>query len=214
MEQKINYQLILDNTIKEIVSANKIPTLLIHSCCAPCSSYVLEYLSEYFSITVLYYNPNIFPEEEYAYRIKEQQKLIDLLPAKNKINFVATKYTPDDFYNTIKGHEKDKEGEERCYKCYELRLKAALDYAVKNNFDYFTTTLSISPMKNAKWLNEIGERISKEANVKYLISDFKKRNGYKRSTELSKEYELYRQDYCGCIYSKQERAAYKNATKK
>lgn len=205
MQNKINYQLILDNTIKEITEKNEVPSLLIHSCCAPCSSYVLEYLSEYFSITVLYYNPNIFPAEEYAYRIEEQQKLINLLPAKNKISFVATDYTPNDFYSIIKGHENDKEGGERCYICYELRLKHAAKYAFENNFDYFTTTLSISPMKNARWLNEIGIRQGEEYGVKYLVSDFKKRNGYKRSTELSKKYELYRQDYCGCVYSKEER---------
>lgn len=198
----INYGKVLDKTIENIVSQGTTPTLLLHSCCAPCSSYVLEYLSEYFSVTVLYYNPNIFPEDEYLYRIKEQEKLIKALPVKNKVSFIATEYMPDDFYSRIRGHEQDKEGGERCFICYELRLREAARYASEGKFDYFTTTLSISPMKNASKLNEIGGLISKEYNVEYLFSDFKKKNGYKRSVELSKEYGLYRQDYCGCVYSK------------
>lgn len=199
---KINYQKVLDEEIKKIKNMDRIPTLLLHSCCAPCSSYVLEYLSEFFSITVLYYNPNIFPEEEYLYRIKEQQKLINNLPVKNKINLIGTKYTPEDFYSKIKGHEKDEEGGERCFICYELRLREAAKYAKEGKFDYFTTTLSISPLKNADKLNEIGKKVADENGIKYLYSDFKKKNGYKRSTELSKEYGLYRQNYCGCVYSK------------
>lgn len=202
----INYGKILDKTIEDIISKGITPTLLLHSCCAPCSSYVLEYLSEYFSVTVLYYNPNIFPEDEYLYRIKEQEKLIKALPVKNKVSFIATDYTPDDFYSRIKGHEQDKEGGERCFICYELRLREAARYAFEGKFDYFTTTLSISPMKNASKLNEIGGLISKEYGVEYLFSDFKKKNGYKRSVELSKEYGLYRQNYCGCVYSSLESA--------
>lgn len=201
----INYQKVLDKLIKNIQVEDSIPSLLLHSCCAPCSSYVLEYLSNYFSITVLYYNPNIFPLEEYRYRISEQQKLIDLLPVKNKISFIPTEYEPEKFYNAIKGYEHIKEGGERCFKCYELRLREAANYAKKGNFDYFTTTLSISPLKNAAKLNEIGLLLEQEYNIKYLCSDFKKRNGYKRSVELSAEYGLYRQDYCGCVYSKKER---------
>lgn len=201
----INFQKELDKTIENIKKQDNIPSLLIHSCCAPCSSYVLEYLSQYFSITVLYYNPNIFPREEYEYRISEQKKLIDNLPVKNKIQFIPTEYEPDKFHQAIKGHEDDKEGGERCFICYELRLREAAKYAIEGKFDYFTTTLSISPMKNAHKLNEIGVKVGEEVGVKYLVSDFKKRNGYKRSVELSKEYGLYRQDYCGCIYSKLER---------
>lgn len=197
----INYQKELDKTIENILKQDNIPSLLIHSCCAPCSSYVLEYLSQYFSITVLYYNPNIFPKEEYEYRISEQKKLIDNLPAKNKINFIPTDYEPEKFYNAIKGHEKDKEGGERCFICYELRLRETAEYAKRGGFDYFTTTLSISPMKNATKLNEIGVKVAEEYGLEYLVSDFKKKNGYKRSVELSKEYGLYRQDYCGCVYS-------------
>ena len=199
---KMNYQKILDKEIEYICKRQIIPSLLLHSCCAPCSSYVLEYLSMYFSITVLYYNPNIFPKEEYEYRISEQQKLINALPAKNRISFIKTEYEPDKFYEIAKGYENDEEGGERCFKCYELRLREAAEYAIKGKFDYFTTTLSISPMKNADKLNEIGRKISEECGVAYLYSDFKKRNGYKRSIELSKEYELYRQNYCGCVYSK------------
>lgn len=201
---KINYQKILDDEINKIISEHRVPSLLLHSCCAPCSSYVLEYLCEYFDITVLYYNPNIFPEEEYQYRIIEQQRLINELPAKNPIHFIKTEYEPEKFHAIVKGHEKDKEGGERCFLCYELRLHEAAKYAKEGSFDYFTTTLSISPMKNAEWLNEIGKRLSEEYGVAYLYSDFKKKNGYKRSVELSQVYHLYRQNYCGCVYSKND----------
>lgn len=199
---KINYQKVLEKEIDKNVAEHKVPTLLLHSCCAPCSSYVLEYLSDYFRITVLYYNPNIFPEEEYVYRTEELRKLIEKLPAKNKIHLITTDYEPERFYEMAKGHEKDAEGGERCFRCYELRMREAAAYAVRGAFDYFTTTLSISPLKNADKLNEIGKRLSEEYHISYLYSDFKKKNGYKRSVELSKIYELYRQDYCGCVYSK------------
>lgn len=202
---KINYQKILDEEIQKLTKEDKIPTLLLHSCCAPCSSYVLEYLSEYFKITVLYYNPNIFPKEEYEYRTDELKRLIENLPAKNKISLIGTEYEPEKFYEIAKGHEQEPEGGERCFKCYELRLKEAAKYAKEGNFDYFTTTLSISPLKNADKLNEIGRRLSEEYDIPYLYSDFKKKNGYKRSVELSKIYDLYRQDYCGCVYSKVNR---------
>ncbi len=202
---KINYQSVLDNTIKKITSENRVPTLLIHSCCAPCSSYVLEYLSEYFEITVLYYNPNIFPKEEYEYRISEQERLIKSMIFTHNVKFLSTDYTPEDFYNAVKGYEKEPEGGERCRHCFDVRLRYTAELAKKMNFDYFTTTLSISPLKNADVLNELGVQIGQEYGVEYLRSDFKKRNGYKRSVELSREYDLYRQDYCGCIYSKAER---------
>ena len=196
----VNYQKILDKEIDEITKNEKVPTLLLHSCCAPCSSYVLEYLSEYFEITVLYYNPNIYPKTEYIARINEQEKLINNLPSKNPIKLIKADYNPDEFFQIAKGHEKDAEGGERCFKCYELRLREAAKYAYNGKFDYFTTTLSISPLKNASKLNEIGDILSKEYNVKYLYSDFKKKDGYKRSIVLSKEYDLYRQNYCGCVY--------------
>lgn len=200
-----NYQKELEKLISNLEKEEKVPTLFLHSCCAPCSSYVLEYLSNYFSITVFYYNPNIFPEEEFMKRIHEQEMLIEKLPAKHKISFVAGNYDSDKFYAMAKGLEMVPEGGERCFKCYELRLRESAEMAKQGGFDYFTTTLSISPLKNAKKLNEIGERLADEYGVKYLNSDFKKKNGYKRSTELSKEYGLYRQDYCGCVYSKLER---------
>lgn len=199
---KTNYQKILDEEIIKIEKENKVPKLLLHSCCAPCSSYVLEYLSNYFYITVFYYNPNIYPDEEYAKRVKEQQELIKRIPTKYLVRFIEGKYEKDRFYEAAKGLENEKEGGERCFKCFELRLEEAAKLAKRLEFDYYTTTLSISPHKNAEKLNEIGMKIGEKYNIKYLVSDFKKKNGYKRSIELSKEYELYRQDYCGCVFSK------------
>lgn len=203
--QKKNYQKELDKKIEQIVSEKKVPRLFLHSCCAPCSSYVLEYLSEYFEITVFYYNPNIFPEAEFEKRIHEQEKLIRELPAKHTIQFQAGNYDSEKFYEMAKGLERIPEGGERCFKCYELRLRETAKLAKEGDYEYFTTTLSISPLKNAQKLNEIGERLAGEYGVSYLVSDFKKKNGYKRSTELSKIYGLYRQNYCGCIYSKNQR---------
>ena len=205
--EKINYQVVLDKLIDKISNESIVPTLLIHSCCAPCSSYVLEYLSRYFKITVVYYNPNIFPLEEYEYRIKEQRRLIESMKVVNKIDFIPTEYTPQDFYSAIAGVEKEPEGGKRCYECFKVRLTYAANLAKANKFDYFTTTLSISPLKNSQVLNCLGKEIGEEAGVEYLLSDFKKKNGYKRSVELSKEYDLYRQSYCGCVYSKNEREA-------
>ena len=203
---KINYQKELEKLLKSFEKEQIIPTLLIHSCCAPCSSYVLEYLSEYFEITVFYYNPNIYPESEYTKRIVEQQKLIQDMDFKHPVSFMAGEYEKEKFYAMSEGMEHLKEGGARCMKCYELRLSEAAKQAAAGGFDYFTTTLSISPMKNAQKLNEIGVRVGKEHGVEYLVSDFKKKNGYKRSVELSKEYGLYRQDYCGCIFSRQSSA--------
>ncbi len=194
-----NYQKKLDEIIENIEGT---PTLLLHSCCAPCSSYCLEYLSQYFAITILYYNPNISPESEYRKRVAEQKRLIAELPVKNKVEFAEGSYDPKAFFDMAKGMEELPEGGERCFKCYELRLREAAVYAKEHGYDWFTTTLSISPHKNAEKLNEIGERLEKEYGVKYLYADFKKKNGYKRSIELSKEYNLYRQDYCGCVFSR------------
>ena len=202
---KINYQKELDFLIENLEKNKKVPTLLLHSCCAPCSSYVLEYLSKYFKISILFYNPNIYPLEEYSRRVAEQKGLISVLEVKNKIRFIESRYDTESFYNITKGLEDQKEGGERCFKCYGLRLKEVAIIAKEQEFDYFTTTLSISPHKNAQKLNEIGSELSEEYNVKYLYSDFKKKEGYKRSIELSNEYNLYRQDYCGCIFSKNER---------
>ena len=201
---KQNYQIWLDNRLKEISQDNSKPKLLIHCCCAPCSSYVLEYLNEYFNITLHFYNPNISPEAEYDYRAEELKRLVAELGLQDKIKFIFEKYEPAPFFEISKGLEDLPEGGERCFKCYELRLSKSAEMARTNNFDFFTTTLSISPHKNADKLNEIGGKLAKQHNVNYLYSDFKKRNGYKRSCELSTQYNLYRQDYCGCIYSKLE----------
>lgn len=202
---KINYQNELDRTLCDIERAGTTPTLLLHSCCAPCSSYVLEYLSRYFKITVFYYNPNIYPEEEFYKRRSEQERFISELPAKNPISFMGTEHMSEDFYRAVKGLEHIREGGERCFACYRLRLEESAAAARDMGADYFTTTLSISPMKNARKLNEIGGELGEKYGVKYLFSDFKKRNGYKRSTELSKEYGIYRQNYCGCVFSLRER---------
>lgn len=201
----MNYQKELEKLILENQKEGKIPKLLLHSCCAPCSSYVLEYLSDYFEITVFYYNPNIFPESEYTKRILEQQMLIQDMKFRHPVSFLAGSYDRNRFYEIARGLEQEKEGGERCFKCYEIRLEEAAKIAKEIEYDYFTTTLSISPMKNAEKLNEIGTKIAKQYGVEYLQSDFKKKNGYKRSIELSKEYGLYRQDYCGCEFSFRDR---------
>lgn len=195
----------MENEIAHNRQEQKVPALLLHSCCAPCSSYCLETLSEDFAITVFYYNPNIYPEEEYWKRVREQERFIGLLPAKHEISFLEGNYEKERFYETVKGLEKIPEGGERCFACYRLRLSEAIKEAEKGGFDYVTTTLTISPMKNAQKLNEIGEELCRDTKVAWLPSDFKKKNGYKRSTELSKEYGMYRQDYCGCVFSLEER---------
>lgn len=197
-----NYQKELDNLIQTVSNEKTVPTLLLHSCCAPCSSYCLEYLSHYFHITIFYYNPNITEFSEYRKRVAEQKRLIKELSVMYPIQFLEGDYNPKQFLTLTKGFESLSEGGERCFLCYELRLREAAIIAKKNHFDYFTTTLSISPHKNAMKLNEIGERLSNEYKISYLPSDFKKKNGYKRSIELSKEHNLYRQNYCGCIFSK------------
>jgi predicted adenine nucleotide alpha hydrolase (AANH) superfamily ATPase len=203
----MNYQIELDKIIKEFDKEERLrtPRLLIHSCCAPCSSYVLEYLSNYFTITVYYYNPNIYPEDEYIRRVKEQEYLIQSMSLKNPVLFIQGDYEPKKYYQLIKGHENDTEGSDRCFLCYRMRLDKAARMAKEGGYEYFTTTLSISPHKSASKLNEIGEEMAAIYGVLFLPSDFKKRNGYKRSIELSNEYGLYRQDYCGCIFSKKAR---------
>lgn len=199
-----NYQRELEAVIKENESKSRVPRLLLHSCCAPCSSYVLEYLSDYFEITVFYYNPNISPAEEYEKRAAEQQHLIRELPAKHPIHLVVGAYEPERFYAVSRGLEQVPEGGERCFRCFRLRLEEAAKMAAEGGFDYFATTLTISPLKNAQKLNEIGEELSELYKVEYLPSDFKKKNGYKRSVELSALYGLYRQNYCGCVFSKRD----------
>lgn len=197
----MNYQKELEKLIAKLQKEERVPKLLIHSCCAPCSSYLLEYLADYFEITVFYYNPNIFPESEYTKRILEQQMLIEKMRVKHPVSFLAGSYDRERFYELARGLERVKEGGERCFKCYHLRLEETAKIAKEGEFDYFTTTLSISPLKNADRLNEIGRKLGEKYGIEYLLSDFKKKNGYKRSIELSKEYGLYRQDYCGCEYS-------------
>lgn len=202
---KINYQSILEEEIKEIEKNEYVPSLLLHSCCAPCSSYVMEYLSNYFNITIYFYNPNITFEDEYKKRAIEQQVFIDNMNPKHPINYIEGRYRTEEFYNKIKGYEAIREGGERCFRCYELRLEESAIKANELGFDYFCTALSISPMKNATKINELGAELAEKYNIKFLHSDFKKKNGYKRSTEISKEQNLYRQDYCGCVFSKVER---------
>lgn len=199
---KINYQLMLDKITDKIEREDSTPSLLLHSCCAPCSSYTIEYLSNYFSITVLYYNPNISEQAEYEKRMAEQIRLINSLPVKNKVSFMDCVYDSKEFFDIARGYEDCREGGERCFRCYRLRLEKTAETAKKNNFDYFCTTLSISPLKNAQRINEIGFDLAEKYGVAWLPSDFKKREGYKRSIELSKQFELYRQNYCGCVYSK------------
>ncbi|NLK71198.1 MAG: epoxyqueuosine reductase QueH [Clostridiales bacterium] len=200
--EKINYQVVLDKKLKEISSQHNVPILLLHSCCAPCSSYVLEYLSEYFNIIILFYNPNIMPFDEYNLRLNEQKKLVSRLKTKNSVKVVEGEYDVNDFLEAVKGLEDEPEGGARCEKCFRLRLNEAAVFSRELGVDYFTTTLTVSPHKNSQLINAIGQGISEKYGVEYLQSDFKKRNGYKRSIELSKQYNLYRQNYCGCIYSK------------
>ncbi len=192
---------ILDEELARIAEEGRVPKLLLHSCCAPCSSYVLEYLSSFFKITVFYYNPNIYPPGEYAFRAKEQERFIGELPTKYPVQFMEGIYEPERFYEIARGLEDAPERGERCHRCYRLRLAETAEQAARGGFDYFTTTLSISPMKDANVLNAIGGEIAEEYGIKYLFSDFKKKNGYLRSTELSREYGMYRQNYCGCVYS-------------
>jgi predicted adenine nucleotide alpha hydrolase (AANH) superfamily ATPase len=196
-----NYQKELDKLIENIPEGEA-PTLLLHACCAPCSSYCLEYLSDYFNITLYFYNPNIYPESEYALRTEEARRFISEMNFRHPVTFLEGEFNPKEFYDCVKGYENEKEGGERCFRCYRLRLESTARLAQEMGFDYFTTTLSISPLKRADKINEIGEELGAIYNVKHLPSDFKKKNGYKRSTELSKEHGLYRQNYCGCVFSK------------
>lgn len=201
----VNYQKELDQLLSGLQDGKR-PKLLLHSCCAPCSSYCLTYLSPYFDITVFYYNPNIFPKEEFLKRAEEEKRLITQLNEEygTHIQYEEGAYEPERFFTMAKGLEQIPEGGERCFRCYGLRLQEAAEFAAQGGYAYFTTTLSISPLKNAGKLNEIGMRLAKEAGIAYLPSDFKKKDGYKQSIELSKKYGLYRQNYCGCVYSRKK----------
>ena len=194
---KRNYQKELDKVIEKIIKDGKKPSLLLHACCAPCSSYCVEYLAQYFDITLYFYNPNIESQEEFSKRFKEFEKI----DKRFGVKAIEEKYNADEFYQAVKGYEDCKEGGDRCTICYRLRLAKSLEYAKEHNFEYFASTLSISPYKDTERLNSIGEEISKDSNVLWLVNDFKKKGGYLRSTVLSKEMDLYRQDYCGCVYS-------------
>ena len=202
---KINYQKELDKLIEQNMREDLSPSLLLHSCCAPCSSYTIEYLSQFFKITVLYYNPNISPKEEYEKRKSEQLRLIGEMKTKYPVSFLDCDYDYNEFLDIARGYELCKEGGERCFRCYRLRLEKTAELAKKNNFDYFCTTLSISPLKDAQKINAIGQSVGEQYGVAWLPSDFKKQERYKRSIALSREYGLYRQNFCGCVYSKQEK---------
>lgn len=258
-KQKVNYQKKLEEVLKELKQTGERPSLLLHACCGPCSSYVLEYLAEFFQITVLYYNPNIYPEAEYRRRFEELKRLYeDFRPAVDgRVRVVELPYRAEDFYEAVGTREepelaKEPEKGERCRRCYELRLKAAFDYARENHYDYFCTTLSISPFKDSEKINAIGSQLEWEAKAgleaglavegelqylgglaagaegdspeelsqkvrkdipKWLFSDFKKKGGFKRSLELSDEFDMYRQEYCGCVYSYRSRQEYEKSLK-
>lgn len=196
-----NYQLWLDKELQKIEKMNRVPRLLLHSCCGPCSSYVLEYLTKYFDITIDYYNPNITPKEEFEHRFSEQERLISEMPFVHTVSLQKGEYVPDLFFDMVKGLEKEPEGGARCMICYRMRLEHAAKQAKEGKFDYFTTTLSVSPYKKSEALNRIGLELADEYEIPYLCSDFKKREGYKRSIELSAQYGLYRQPTCGCVFS-------------
>lgn len=202
---KINYNLYMEEILKEIKKEEKVPRLLLHTCCAPCSSSVIKKLAEYFEITVFYYNPNIDTTEEYQKRKEEQIRFLKEIEGKCSVSFLDCDYEKEEFEKISKGLEKEKEGGARCPKCFQLRLEKTAKTAKEQGFDYFGTSLTVSPYKNAEILNKIGESLSNKYQISFLYSDFKKKNGYKESIELSKKYQLYRQDYCGCIYSRQER---------
>ena len=200
---KRNYQKELDRLIERYQKEGRTPSVLLHVCCAPCSSYCLEYLSEFFDITVYYYNPNITKPEEYAYRLSEEKRYIALrTDFRHPVGMTESEYDPKVFFEAVKGLEKEPEGGARCEKCFRLRLEASAKKAKELGVDCFTTTLTISPLKNAALLNEIGEEMGERYGVMWLPSDFKKKEGYKRSIVLSHEYDLYRQNYCGCVFSR------------
>ena len=203
-----NYRKEMDTVIRGL--GGSVPTLFLHSCCAPCSSAVLEELSQYFRITVFYYNPNISPEEEYEKRAEEVRRLIREMCTVHPVNFLFGKYEPERFYAAARGLEQEPERGARCEKCFRLRLSVSAEEAAAGGYDYYTTTLTISPLKDAALLNEIGEEEGKKYGIRFLPSDFKKKDGYRRSIELSREYGLYRQDFCGCVYSRNERERQKS----
>jgi predicted adenine nucleotide alpha hydrolase (AANH) superfamily ATPase len=199
---KTNYQLLTDKCLEQLKNSSETPSLLLHCCCAPCASYCLEYLTKYFSVSVFFYNPNIFPYEEYEKRRDELKRLIKEMPLSRNVKFVESRFDSNDFFSVAKGLEDAVEGGARCKECFNLRLEKTAQTAKQSGFDYFCSTLTISPLKDEQLINQIGQKIEKETGVKWLSSDFKKRGGYLRSILLSKQYGLYRQNYCGCLFSK------------
>ena len=197
-----NYDKLLEKILIDIKNNNIRPTLLLHSCCAPCSSYVIEYLTNYFNITIFYYNPNISPIEEYLKRKNEQIRLIKSIDKVNKVDIIDNDYDNELYEEMIRGLENEPERGNRCTVCFNLRLDKTASKAKELKYDYYATTLTVSPYKNSNLINEIGLSLQDKYQIKYLVSDFKKRNGYKRSIELSTKYKLYRQNFCGCKYSK------------
>ena len=198
---KTSYQQWLDLKIEEIKDNNPPSRLLLHSCCASCSSHVIDYLAPYFSITVFFYNPNIYPKAEYEKRLKDQIRLLKELTLSIEVDLIVGDYEPEIYYQRVRGLEQEKEGQVRCTKCYELRLERTAQKAVELGFPYFTTTLTISPHKNSETINKLGGEIASSHNLSYLFSNFKKKGGFQHSILLSKQYGLYRQNYCGCIFS-------------
>lgn len=207
--QKVNFGKLLEQELEKIEKSGNTPSLLLHACCAPCSSSVLEYLVKFFDITLFYHNPNIYPKDEFTRRKEELERLITYIDTPNKLDLVVPEYDENEFFFVSKGLENEKEGGSRCEKCFILRLGRTYEYAEKNGFDYFATTLTVSPLKNAELINRIGETLAKGGGTKWLYSDFKKKGGYLRSCELSKQYGLYRQNFCGCVYSKAQADAEK-----
>lgn len=204
MKSKMNYQIEMEREIKRLEAEGRRPRLVLHSCCAPCSSAVLEKLHQAFELIVFYYNPNISPEAEFRLRADEQKRLVEQMPISEDVRVEEGEYDPENFYRAVQGHEADPEGGVRCGICFEMRLRKTAEYARAVGAEYFTTTLSISPLKDAARLNAIGEGLAQEFGLRYLLSDFKKKDGYRRSCVLSGEYGLYRQDFCGCVFSKME----------
>lgn len=200
-QNRINYQRELEKLISEVCGTGKRPVVFLHSCCGPCSSYVLEYLTQYFDVLLYFYNPNIHPEEEYKKRLEAQKKVIEKIPFSGSVTLVEGEYNTKDFFDSVKGLENEPEGGLRCEKCIEMRMRDTAIKAIQYKTDFFATTLTVSPHKNALYINKTGNEIETEHKIAYLISDFKKKNGYKRSIELCREYDIYRQQYCGCVYS-------------
>lgn len=209
---KRNYQKEMEEVLKELqVDQKGRPSLVLHSCCGPCSSYVMKVLTDFFDLSLFYYNPNIHPQAEYEKRLQTQRELCEKMPFTGKLTFLSSPYDPERFFAQTKGLEEEKEGGSRCEVCFRLRLEETAKEAKRQGADFFTTTLSVSPHKNAPLLNAIGEELAKKYQVNYLVADFKKKEGYKQSVQLAKTYDLYRQDYCGCIYSLRQREEEKAA---